>query len=204
MNLRHCLNVTLLAASLVVTAAVPVALAHGVPGSGERLPRIGPAHQFSLTAHDRSQFNLHELKGKVVALNFIFARCTDVCPLATAKMVRIQNALGDQFGRDVFFLSVTVDPEHDTPEVLAKYARALGCNESGWRFLTGSESDIQTVARRYGVYSKSGADGDVDHILITSLIDRTGTLRVQYLGERFNPDELLHDLQTLTREHPLR
>jgi protein SCO1/2 len=56
------------------------------------------------------------------------------------------------------------------------------------------------VARRYGIYYKKTARGDVDHTFLTSLVDQSGTLRVQYLGVRFNPDELLHDLQTLLQE----
>jgi protein SCO1/2 len=96
--------------------------------------------------------------------------------------------------------SVTVDPERDTPEVLGRYARIHGANPAGWAFLTGAPGEIQDVERRYGVYAKKSPRGDVDHTFLTSLIDRDGILRVQYLGVRFDPDEMLGDLESLLAE----
>jgi len=100
----------------------------------------------------------------------------------------------------VFFVAITVDPERDTPEVLKHYAQAHGVNRAGWAFLTGTPAQIQQVTRQYGIYAKKGPRGAVDHTFLTSLIDPSGTLRVQYLGVRFDPDELLRDLQALVRE----
>jgi protein SCO1 len=178
------------------------ALAHGSDAMTERdmLPRVGPAPDFALTAQDGATFSLAALRGRVVALNFVFTRCTDVCPTATDKMVGIQEELGAAFGRDVAFVSVSVDPEHDTPQVLAEYGRAFGCDLSGWTFLTGPAAAIVEVARSYGVYSGRRRDGAIEHVMLTSLIDRAGNLRVQYLGERFDPDELLADLRALVAE----
>ena len=99
-----------------------------------------------------------------------------------------------------FFTSVTVDPERDTPGVLRRYTRTNGTNPAGWAFLTGAPDEIQDVERRYGVYAKKSARGDVDHTFLTSLIDQDGILRVQYLGVRFNPDEVLADLKALLAE----
>lgn len=164
------------------------------------LPRIGLAPEFTLTTQDGQRLSLQELRGKVVAVTFIYASCTDTCPLLTAKMAGLQAALGADFGPKVFFLSITVDPERDTPAVLQRYAQAHGANASGWAFLTGTPTEIRQVARRYGIYYKKAARGDVDHTFLTSLVDQSGTLRVQYIGVRFNPDELLRDLQSLVRE----
>jgi protein SCO1/2 len=135
-----------------------------------------------------------------VALTFIYTSCADTCPLLTAKMAGLQARLGTDFGARVFFVSVTVDPERDTPEVLKRYAQAHGANPAGWAFLTGTPAQIRQVARHYGIYSKKLPRGDVDHTFLTSLIDHSGTLRVQYLGVRFDPEELLRDLQSLVRE----
>jgi len=168
-------------------------------GKSEGLPRIGPAPELSLTTQDGQRLSLTELRGKVVAVTFIYASCTDTCPLLTAKMAGLQAALGADFGPKVFFLSITVDPERDTPAVLQRYARAHGANLAGWAFLTGTPVEIRQVARRYGIYYKKTPRGDVDHTFLTSLVDQSGTLRVQYLGVRFDPDELLRDLQTLVR-----
>lgn len=171
------------------------------PTAGERdgLPQIGPAPEFTLTTQDGQRLSLTELRGKVVAVTFIYASCTDTCPLLTAKMAGLQAALGADFGPKVFFLSITVDPERDTPAVLQRYAQAHGVNFAGWAFLTGTPAQIRQVARQYGIYYKKTARGDVDHTFLTSLVDQSGTLRVQYLGVRFDPDELLRDLQTLVR-----
>ena len=171
-----------------------------VVGESADLPKIGPAPAFSLTTQEGAQLALKDLRGKVVAVTFIFASCTDTCPLLTAKLAGLQERLGTAFGAKVFFVAITVDPERDTPEVLKRYAQAHGVNPAGWAFLTGTPAEIQQVARHYGIYVKKRPRGEVDHTFLTSLIDPSGTLRVQYLGVRFNPDELLHDLQALVRE----
>jgi hypothetical protein len=90
----------------------------------------------------------------------------------------------------------------DTPAVLKRYAEAHGATPAGWAFLTGTPAEIREVARRYGVVYRKTARGDVDHTFLTSVIDQAGTLRVQYLGVRFDPDELLADLRSLLRERP--
>jgi protein SCO1/2 len=167
---------------------------------GERLSKIGPAPAFTLTAQDGRRLALSELRGKVVLVTFIYASCADACPLLTAKMATLQDDLGVDFGPKVFFVSITVDPERDTPGVLTHYAQAHGANLSGWAFLTGTPDEIRAVARQYGIYYKKQAAGDVDHTFLTSLVDQSGTLRVQYLGVRFDPDELLRDLQSLLAE----
>ena len=103
-------------------------------------------------------------------------------------------------GPQVFFLSITVDPERDTPAVLKRYAEAYRSNTAGWAFLTGSPAEIREVSRDYGIYYKKGPRGDVDHTFLTSLVDQKGILRVQYMGVRFNLDEMLRDLQSLLQE----
>lgn len=166
----------------------------------EDLSKIGPAPEFTLTTQDNSRLSLRDLRGRVVVVTFIYASCTDTCPLLTAKLASLQAKLGTEFGQKVFFASVTVDPERDTPEVLKRYAQAHGANPAGWAFLTGTPSEIRAVAKHYGVYYRKASRGDVDHTFLTSLVDQDGILRVQYLGVRFDPNELLRDLQTLMRE----
>jgi protein SCO1 len=169
-------------------------------GAGDSLPKRGPAPVFTLTTQEGTRLSLIELRGKVVAVTFIYASCADTCPLLTAKLAGLQAHLGADFGARVFFVAITVDPERDTPEVLKRYAQAHGANLAGWAFLTGTPAEIRQVARQYGVYAKKTPRGDVDHTFLTSLIDQSGTLRVQYLGVRFDPEELLRDLQALVHE----
>ena len=169
-------------------------------GDGETLPRVGPAPEFTLTNQDGQRASLSALRGKVVAITFIYTTCVDTCPLLTAKMASLRGRLGGDFGPRVQFLSITVDPARDTPEVLKRFATAHGAQGAGWAFLTGTPSEIRAVAKHYGVYYRKTSRGDVDHTFLTSLVDRDGILRVQYLGVRFDPNELLRDLQTLVRE----
>ena len=190
---------------LVFVAALMMLLAPGATfghdgGKDTRLSKIGPAPEFTLTTQDGARLSLHDLRGKVVALTFIYTGCADTCPLLTAKMATLQAKLGSAFGPKVFFASVTVDPERDTPEVLTRYARTHRANLAGWVFLTGTPDEIGEVGRQYGIYAKKAPRGDVDHTFLTSLIDRDGILRVQYLGVRFDPAELLGDLRSLMRE----
>jgi protein SCO1/2 len=167
---------------------------------GDTLPRIGPAPEFTLTTQDGQRLSLQELRGKVVAVTFIYTSCADTCPFLTTKLIGLQSRFGADFGAKVFFVAVTVDPERDTPEVLKRYAQTHGADLSGWAFLTGTAAEIRQVTRRYGIYYKKTPHGDVDHTFLTSLIDYSGTLRVQYLGVRFDPEELLRDLQFLVQE----
>ena len=144
--------------------------------------------------------SLHDFRGKAVAVTFIFASCTDTCPLLTDNMARVQDKLGSTFGSRIAFVSITVDPERDTPEVLRQYAQNFGANLKGWAFLTGDPGAIREVERKYGVFAKKTASGDVDHTFLTSLIDPKGNLRVQYLGVRFDLEEFRGDLLKLLDE----
>jgi protein SCO1/2 len=166
----------------------------------ESLPKIKPAPEFTLTRQDGKRLALKQLRGKVLAITFIYASCADTCPLLTAKMAGIQDRLGAAFGPEVNFLSITVDPERDTTEVLKRYAEGHHANIAGWAFLTGTSAEIRDVAKHYGVYFKKNPGGDVDHTFLTSLADRNGTLRVQYMGVKFNPDEMLRDIRSLVNE----
>ena len=120
--------------------------------------------------------------------------------MLTDKLARVQDALGSDFGSKIAFVSITTDPERDTPEVLKGYAEAFDVNLAGWSFLTGEPAAVLDVAHRYGVAVVKAADGGVDHTLLTTLIDRQGTMRVQYLGYRFDEEEFRQDLQSLVNE----
>jgi protein SCO1/2 len=178
--------------------AVP-ALAQAVAG-GKPLPVIGPAPPFALTSQDGAPVSLASLRGKVVAVTFIYTGCPDICPLLTQKMVDVQDALGQEFGAKVAFVSITLDPEHDTPEVLKDYAQFWGANPEGWSFLTGSLDAVRDVTRRYGVFFAKKEDGSVEHSQLTTLVDADGQMRVQYLGARFDPEEFRRDLMSLVGE----
>jgi protein SCO1/2 len=115
-------------------------------------------------------------------------------------MATVQDDLGTAFGAKIAFLSITVDPEHDTPDVLRDYAQKFGANPAGWHFLTGSPQAIKDVERRYGVFASNAPDREVEHTNLTSIIDQRGLLRVQYLGVRFDPESFRRDLLSLAEQ----
>ena len=195
----NLLNAVLVLAMMLGSSAV---FSHHVDDTNERLAKVGPAADFELIAQSGERFSIKDVRGKVVAVGFTYTSCIDTCPLLTAKMVSVQNKLGSKFGTEVYFVTVSMDPEVDRPEVLKSYAQALGSDLRGWAFVTGTEDEIKQVARDYGVFRKKREDGEVDHTLLTSIIDRTGTVRVQYMGMRFDPEEFLHDLKDLMQEEP--
>jgi protein SCO1/2 len=161
---------------------------------------VGRAPDFTLAAHSGGTFSSAQLRGKVAAVTFIYATCKDTCPVLTAKMARMQSSLGADFGPRVRFVSITVEPEVDTPAVLDAYARRFGADPRGWSFLTGTPGEVKAVVRGYGAFARRVKPGDVDHLFITSLVDRHGMVRVQYVGYRFDPDEMLRDLRALLVE----
>jgi protein SCO1/2 len=93
------------------------------------------------------------VKGKIVIISFIYTSCTDICPLTTARIAQLEDKLGDLVGRDVFILSMTVDPERDTPERLKEYAEAFGAGP-GWSFVTGKPEDIRAINYKFGERSQ--------------------------------------------------
>jgi protein SCO1/2 len=110
------------------------------------------------------------IKDKVVTINVMYTRCEDGwCPLTTANLVRVQKLLKERVGRDIFMYSITLDPRHDTPAVLKKYARARGVGP-GWAFLTGKSDDIELLRRKLGF---SWADPVRD----AKRVNHTGNLR---------------------------
>ena len=100
------------------------------------------------------------IKDKIVSINFIYTTCVDICPLETAQLVRVQRLLGDRLGKDVFFYSISIDPEHDTPAVLKEYKERFGAN---WTFLTGDNDDIISLRRKLGLYVEEIQDGSNNH-----------------------------------------
>ena len=146
--------------TLLVSGALAIAAgasyASSVPWDGDYFPNV------PLITQDGESVRFFDdlIEGKVVAVNFIYTTCADTCPLETAQLVRTQNILGDRFGEDVFFYSISIDPDHDTPEVLKEYRARFGAR---WTFLTGEEADIIELRRKLGLYVEEIQDGSNNH-----------------------------------------
>jgi protein SCO1 len=155
----------LLAAPLA--SAWPVAAAQPAARSS-RVPPLGAAYfpRVALRTHDGKRVRFYEdlIKGKVVAINFMFTSCSSFCPRATANLIKVQRHLGARLGVDVHMLSITVDPDRDTPDVLNKYAIAHQ-TMPGWEFLTGEKGDIDQIRRKLGVF-----DDDPDKTQHTGIL----------------------------------
>jgi protein SCO1 len=145
-----------------------------------------------LVTQDGQTVRLYDdlIKNKIVLINFMYAGCKQVCPLATARMAQVQKELGDHVGRDIFLYSITLDPEHDTPAVLKKHAEAFHAGP-GWLFLTGTPEDIAVVRYKLGERSKSltehnngamAGNGTTGEWERTSLFEDTGKLALVMLN----------------------
>ena len=180
---------------MVMLAALALAPTDAA-SNAEALSDLGLAPSFALTDQNGKPLALADLRGKVVAVNFIYTACPDICPLLTQKLIEVQDALGDEFGRSIVFVSITLDPERDTVDVLKDYA-AFWEAKPGWSFLTGPPDTVREAVRRYGIFAAKSPEGFIDHTELTSIIDPRGELRVQYLGNRFDPVEFRRDLLSL-------
>jgi len=123
-----------------------------------------------LTTHQGQSVRFYDdlVKGKIVAIDLIYTTCKYACPLETARLAQVQRLLGDRVGRDVFFYSITIDPDHDTPAVLAEYAEKYHAGP-GWLFLTGAKADIEVIGRKLGLYTgpdPGNPDGHVPYLLV--------------------------------------
>jgi protein SCO1/2 len=133
-------------------------------------------------------------------LNFIFTTCTDVCPLFTANFAQLQRTLNDGHRADVFFISITTDPEVDSPKVLKSYAQRYGADFKNWAFLTGTEAQLKPVWKGFGIRVIKRGRGLVQHTSLTTVIDRQGMRRFNYFGEKWQLKDLLRDVSSLLEE----
>lgn len=136
--------------SLAVLAAVTVSPSSSLEAQSGRwgadyFPNVPVVTQDGKTL----RFYDELIKGKIMVISFIYTNCQDICPLTTARMAQVEEKLGDVVGRDMFLYSITVDPEHDSPEKLKKYAQAFDAGP-GWLFLTGEPGDIRSINYKLG------------------------------------------------------
>jgi len=143
-----------------------------------KLVKIGPAPKFELLNQDNLKISDVTYKGKVYVLEFFFSTCPSICPKMNQSMLQIEKTF---FGNPNFgIVSITIDPEHDTPAVLKAHREFLGVKSSNWNFLTGDKSYIFDLSNKgFNLYAgqNNKAEGGFEHSGLFALIDKNGNIR---------------------------
>jgi protein SCO1/2 len=137
---------------------------------------LGSVNRFELTSQAGQVFDSGVLEGKVWVADFIFTHCNGPCPRMSAQMRQVQDRLRD--ASEVRFVSITVDPERDTPEVLARYAKRQGARDGIWFFLTGPREKLHELCRYQ--FKLGNVDGTLEHSTRFVLVDQKGRIRGYY------------------------
>lgn len=147
--------------------------------------------------------------GKVMLVGYVYTHCPDICPLITYNMRDIQEALTDE--EDFMLLSISFDPDRDTPEVLYEYANNYRLSQHNWRFLTGNSKVVEDVLDKLEIktlktptsFTDSGTPQYfIDHSDKVTLIDRDGNVRSHYLASDMDRDKIVSDIHKLLTERP--
>ena len=170
------LSLAAVLALLGASARSPIA---GRPAPGPTAD-YGPLPAFALIDQAGAPMTLERLRGSVWIVGFVFTRCAGQCPLITSRMARLQRALAGE--PELHLVSFSVDPAHDTPEILAAYARRLGAGDR-WHWVTGEPGAVASLARvgfRLGVSEDGTAEEPITHSVRLALVDRAGRVRGFY------------------------
>jgi protein SCO1 len=158
-----------------------------------------PVRDFSLTDQNSRPFQFQQLKGRVTLVGFGYTTCPDICPLITAAMREVQSELGPTEKSLVYLLTITTDPEVDSPRVLSSYAKRYAVDHSNWAFLTGGSEALVPVWKNFGVKVVRKSRGLIDHTPLTAVIDQQGITRIVYVGTSPDTKIILQDLRRLVR-----
>jgi protein SCO1 len=142
-------------------------------------------------------FALGQLRGKTVVLNFIFTHCPGICPLQTQALRRVSAALPEPVRERVRFVSVSVDPERDTPSELALFAAKHGVDQERWTFVTGREHELRALAESYAAQVLPTGAGPLDHRTEIRLINADGQPMQTYAGNPLDEPRLAREIQTV-------
>jgi protein SCO1/2 len=149
---------------------------------------------FTLTDQTGRAVKLSDMRGEPVAVTFIYTRCpiATACPLTTTRFAKLDSMLAaKRFGR---LFTITVEPERDTPQVLAEYASHVKADPARWKFLTGDPKTVADVASRFGVIYYPEA-GQVVHAQAVAVVDAAGRLATIYYGDNWDAENVFRDLE---------
>ena len=153
-----------------------------------------PIPDFALTDQTGRTVRLSEMRGEPVAVTFIYTRCpiATACPLTTTRFAKLDSMLQAKgFGK---LLTITVEPDRDTPKVLAEYAAHLKADPARWKFLTGDPKAVADVASRFGVIYYPD-EGQIVHAQAVAVVDPEGRLATIYYGDNWDAEAIFRDLE---------
>ena len=175
----------------VISAARVDAGLEQTPATPSLVPVGSAVPDFELIDQGGKPVTLASLKGKVVAVTFIYTRCPlpDYCPRMVENFKALRARFAPRMDRDLVLLTVSFDPKYDTPATLARYAASRRAGGPGWHFLTGDPSKIERVCGAFGIQYYAD-EGLITHSLETAILDRTGRLAATVEGKDFTPQQL--------------
>ena len=178
---------TIIAGAFDETSKAPGALA-----IGEKVP------DFTLIDQHNEQVKLSDMSGKVVALSFMYTRCSyaQYCLRLSNNLGLVGRRFSNRLGTDLVLLTVTFDPKNDTPDVLEKYSETWNASRRGWYFLTGPADNVKRTCLMFGVNFWPDM-GMIAHVMHTAVIDRDGYLSANLEGNEFTADQLGDFLETV-------
>lgn len=217
----------MLVAAIAATLASPLALAHedqhpkaGAAAAAESKPAESPqtmvplppsqpkkrdpqAYFTDLQLIDQNgkpqRFYSDVLKGRMVVINTAYTSCTDACPLITEQMVRVKTHLGDLFGKDIFFVTISSDPERDTPQEMKKFAQKNKADVPGWIWLTGKKQDVTHVLQKLGQWSQF-VESHATHLIVWNF----NTDRGRKMLPNIAPEALAAQMKLLLSDDGIR
>jgi protein SCO1 len=185
----RALAALLLLSALALVAGCNSGAASQDASNGDCLPST------HLVDQNGKSFSMASLKGRPVLADFIFTSCPGPCKTLTAKVASVASKLGPDLGSKVAIVSISVDPEHDTPDAMLKYSKEQGAEYKGWTFVTGSSDEIERVMNAFHLQLEEGSDGSVGHVADMFLVGRDGREIRQYDGDTAKPGRVVDDLR---------
>lgn len=190
------------AARVVIGALALLALSLAAACRPDPLPVLWAAPSFHLEDQRGQPFGSSDLAGRAAILSFVYTSCPDICPLLTAKMAQVQEKLRAEglLGSRVQLVSVTVDPDRDSPAVLAEYAGRFRADPEAWRFLSGEREAVFTVLEGFKLTTRASARAAAGQEIVAHsnrfvVLDPRGQVRAALPGEETSPDELVHTVR---------
>jgi protein SCO1/2 len=158
---------------------------------------------YALRDQDGNQVTNEDLRGKITLYNFTYSGCADGCVQTSGLLKTTQEWLKgvDTQGYDIELVTITIDPEHDSPETLQRFAAAQGAEPEGWRFLTGAPDKVKmVVGGGFGVFYEAQTNGSFQFEPMLALVDGTGILRARYRTTPPSPEILQRDISLVLTE----